>query len=93
MTVHTQPTENDWTQKQPPAQSHRWIVHLLAEMVYYSESNELQDIVGPLTDAIEKIAPSLAGTVQTNLGEGNIVTGQTGAEPSNILDFIKRAAR
>jgi hypothetical protein len=93
MTVHTQPTENDWAEKQLLAPSHRWIVHLLAEMVYYSESNELHDIVGPLTDAIEQIAPSLAGTVQTNLGEDNIVADQTGAELSNVLDFMKRAAR
>ena len=93
MTVHTQPTENDWTQKQPTAQSHRWIVHLLAEMVYYSESNELHDIVGPLTDAIEQIAPSLAGTAPTNLGENSIDAGQTSAELSNVLDFMKRAAR
>ncbi|WP_050524549.1 hypothetical protein [Pseudorhodobacter wandonensis] len=93
MTVHTQPTENDWAEKQPPAPSHRWIVHLLAEMVYYSESNELHDIVGPLTDAIEQIAPSLAGTAPTNRGENSIAAGQTGAEPSNVLDFMKRAAR
>jgi hypothetical protein len=41
------------------APSHRWIVHLLAEMIHYAEENELPEVVTPLITAIEQVSPAL----------------------------------
>jgi hypothetical protein len=93
MTIHIQPTKADWTKAQAPNLSHRWIVHLLAEMVHYSEEHQLEDIIGPLTDAIEKIAPSLARVDQAPAGPNDNSQDQIGMQVSNILDFMKRPQR
>ncbi len=67
------------------AESHRWIVHVLAEMIEYSEAYGLEDVAGPLIVAIEKISPSLDGVtapvVQMHLD------GSTGEplDPANIV--------
>ncbi|MGO4909633.1 hypothetical protein ACEN2J_15010 [Pseudorhodobacter sp. W20_MBD10_FR17] len=88
MTIHTQPSKEDWAKAQAPNLSHRWIVHLLAEMVHYAEEHELEDIVGPLTDAIEQVAPSLACVDQAPVGQNQIEM-----QVSNVLDFMKRRQR
>lgn len=93
MTIHTQPSTADWAKAQVPKQSHRWIVHLLAEMIHYSEAHELDDIVGPLTDAIEQIAPSLAFRDQMPGGPNISPQDQIEMQVSNVLDFKKRQAR
>lgn len=85
MTSRTQPSGNDWTKKKPTEHSHRWIVHVLAEMVHYAEAHELEAVTSPLMIAIEEIAPMLACTADTPL-EKLVKKPST----NNVIGFHRR---
>ena len=70
-------------------ETHRWIVHILAEMIEYSEKNKLHDVADSLITAIEKISPSLIGVKNTcePLLIGDRACSEQGVE--NVIRFQK----
>ena len=66
-------------------EDHRWLSGLLADMIKYSEENQLDEVSGALIEAMEKIAPVLARRNACLKIHARPVSDLTRAELGNIV--------